>query len=46
MGGRVKIIIDIISYALEMSVNGVTYVFVVLFQVKKKHVKFVNWLSS
>ena len=31
--------IDIVSYALKVSVNGVTYVFVVLFRSKKIHFK-------
>ena len=43
MGGRVKIrrrqksskTIDIVSYALKVSVNGVTCMFVVLFRSKK-----------
>ena len=34
--------IDIVSYALKVSVNGVRS----LFQVKKIHLKFVNWLNS
>ena len=39
--------IDIVSYALKLSVNGVTYcVFVVLFRKEKRHLMFVNWLNS
>ena len=45
MGGQVKKIIDIVSYALELSVNGVTCVFLVHFRLKK-HLKFVNWLGD
>ena len=37
--------IDIVSYALKVSINGVTCVFVVLFRAKI-HLKFVNWLNS
>ena len=53
MGGRVKNegakrsskTIDIVSYALKVSVNGVKCV-CSPFQVKKIHLKFVNWLNS
>ena len=38
--------IDIVSYALEVSVNGVTCVFVVHFQFIRHILKFVNWLNS
>ena len=41
--------IDIVSYALEVSINGVTCVFVVHFRSSNtfiKHIKFVNWLNS
>ena len=37
--------IDIVSCALEVSVNGVTYVFVVHFR-SPELLKFVNWLTS
>ena len=37
--------IDIVSYALKVSVNGVICVFVVLFR-SKIHLKFVNWHNS
>ena len=36
--------IDIVSYALEMSVNGATCVLVVNFRFQT-HLKFVNWLN-
>ena len=39
-------IIDIVSYASEISVNGVTCVFLVDFKKKKNILKFVNWLNS
>ena len=42
---KMRKIIDIVSYALEMSVNGVTCVFVVHFRAKI-HLKCVNWLNS
>ena len=52
MGGRVKMkelksskTIDIVSYALKVSVNGVTCVFVVHFR-SSYTFKFVNWLNS
>ena len=39
--------IDIVSYALDVSVNGVTCLFVVnQFQVIRHILKFVNWLNS
>ena len=53
MGGRVQKMkeqkrssktIDIVSYALKMSENGVTCVFVVHF--RSSDTKFVNWLNS
>ena len=37
-------IIDIVSYSSEMSINGVTCVFVVQFK-SKTHLKSVNWLN-
>ena len=37
--------IDTVRYTLEMSVKGVTCVFVVHFR-SKKHLKFVNWLNT
>ena len=53
-GGRVKNegaktsskTIDIVSYALEVSINGVTCVFVVHFRSCIHNLKFVNWLNS
>ena len=38
--------IDIVSYALKISVNGVTCVFVVLFRTKKIHLKFVKRVTG
>ena len=37
--------IDIVSYPLKVSVNGVTCV-CSPFQVKQIHLKFVNWLNN
>ena len=36
--------LDIVSYALEVTVNGVTCV-CSPFQVKNKYLNFVNWLN-
>ena len=38
--------IDIVSYALKVSENGVTCVFVVHFRSSDTFKKFVNWLNS
>ena len=38
--------IDVVSYALEVSLNGVTCMFVVHFRSSDTFLKFVNWLNS